>query len=143
MPYREIDDVELREIDDVELREILQHLRGLLSIDNEESRSGSISGENIVRNLPQTHARTNVIPGGTPGGCHPILVVAIGTHDSVEKRIYQAIEHAAVKCKEVNRYIVFAATKWDQGKWNAHRRSFKELGVRVILMMQPVETMLI
>lgn len=77
----------------------------------------------------------NVIPGGTPGRCHRDLVVAIGTRDSVEKRILQAIEHVLARCMGITKNVVITALKWNYGIWNKHRNSFARNGVNVILLM--------
>ena len=77
----------------------------------------------------------NVIPGGTPGSCHRDLVVAIGTRDSVEKRILQAIEHVLARCMGITKNVVITALKWNYGIWSKHRNSFARNGVNVILLM--------
>ena len=66
----------------------------------------------------------NLIPGGMPGPCRSTLVVAIGVRDSVEERIYQAIEHCFAHCPGVTRYVIFWAAHWDSVSWKSRMRAF-------------------
>ena len=76
----------------------------------------------------------NVIPPvGRTGHCRSLLLVAIGTRDSVERRILEAVEHVRAKCADITRYIVLYAAKWDHGAWLRHSQSFA--GSIVVLKM--------
>ena len=80
----------------------------------------------------------NVIPPvGHPGPCCSILLVAIGSWDSIEKRILEAVEHTYVKCARITKYVIFYAAKWDQEIWIRHEQSFRP-GITVVLKIPSV-----
>jgi hypothetical protein len=125
-----------------ERRHIPQDVAGILTSLSEmegtflEEPDTCRRGEDIVRRI--FHERRfcagqpiNVIPGGVPGKCEPILIVAVGsrTYEDVQKRILQAIEHIHVKCSGITKYVVFWAAKWDSTAWMEHAGSFKNITV--------------
>ncbi len=90
-------------------------------------------GESMIKALGPGHD-VNVIPGGTKGNCHPVLIVAIGVNDdNPNERILEAIEHVTVHCPGNTTAVVFWAAWWDALAWAAHKSSFK--GVEVILKL--------
>ncbi|MEO0301686.1 MAG: hypothetical protein ABIM98_06930 [candidate division WOR-3 bacterium] len=82
---------------------------------------------------PSKGGSFNVIPSGLPGSCKRVLVVIIGSKDSVKMRILEAIEHISVKCLNITKYVIFWAVKWDTSVWNKHRYSFEKLNIKVVL----------
>ena len=81
------------------------------------------------------HLSVNVIPGGRPGTCRDLLLVAIGNNDNIEIRILQAIRHVFVSCRKITKYIIFVATKWRTHEWNKYCNDFKKEGIHVFLKM--------
>ena len=80
----------------------------------------------------------NVIPPvGHPGPCRSVLLVAIGSLDSIENRILEAVEHIYVKCAGITKYVIFYAAKWNQEIWIRHEQSFRP-GITVVLKIPSV-----
>jgi len=72
----------------------------------------------------------NVIPTTDRlGPCKEILFVAIGTNDSIEKSILEAIKHIYAKCPNETKYIIFYAVKWNHALWLKHCSYFKKVHV--------------
>jgi hypothetical protein len=74
----------------------------------------------------------NIVPGTEMVKCHPILLVAVGSKDKAEIRIFQAIEHIH-NCSGITTTILFWAGTWDTGAWMEHANSFKN--VKVLLKL--------
>ena len=106
-------------------------------LDLGDSKEISMTGKDLIKRIGTGGNAVNVIPGGVPGGCHSVLVAAIGSRESVENRIYQAIEHTGAKCRAITKNVVFVALKWNQSTWLKHKASFANLGVHVFLIMAP------
>lgn len=85
--------------------------------------------EELQRRLRGLVNEINVIPGGNPGGCHNTLVVSIGRHDDVEKRILKAFAHVTAICKGRTKNVVFWAAVFDFMAWKEYRSSFKSVRV--------------
>lgn len=73
----------------------------------------------------------NIIPGGVPGSCRKVLVVVIGSKDSVKMRVLEAIAHLAVKCPDITKYVIFWTVKMNTSIFK-HIFLFKKLNVTVI-----------
>lgn len=120
----------------VNIEEILQVLEGLERQTEYDERRFR-RGERIVEEFLGEYASSgsvNVIPGGVPGLCKGILVVAIGERDDCEKRILEAAEHL-VKCRGTTTQIVFFAAWWNALLWMQHTDAFKHVGVKVYLKL--------
>jgi hypothetical protein len=125
-----------------ETRDIPQDVAGILASLSEmestllEEPDTCRRGEDIVEKIFDERRYyggqpINVIPGGVPGKCEPILIVAVGsrTYEPIQERILQAIEHIHVKCSGITRYVIFWAVKWDSTAWMKRAGSFKNITV--------------
>jgi hypothetical protein len=109
---------------------------GVLHRITEMEREGKpTTGEQIIGTLFPEHGMfspddgINVIPGGTPGVCHKLLVVAIGHDDDdklAEEHICRASEHV-LTCKGTTTQVIFVAQKWDSLLWGKYSGRFSSL----------------
>lgn len=82
------------------------------------------TGENIAKGFPRN---VNSIPGEPTDQCYPILMVAIGSLDSIEARILEAAYHVKVSCPGKNKKVIFEVAKWDSETWRKHAEKFNNL----------------
>ena len=110
----------------------LSEMEGILLEEPDTCRRGEDIVERIFRDRNYYGGQPiNVIPGGVPGKCERVLIVAVGsrTYEDVERRILQAIEHIHVKCSGITSYVIFWAAKWDSTAWMEHAGSFRNITV--------------
>ena len=105
----------------------------------EEDSATFRTGDAIIKNCLQSGGAgsVNVIPGGVPGDCHSVLLVAFGSDEStptLRNRLGDAVEHVSVWCKST-RLVVFYAGWWSAIEWSRKRETFQKLGVPCVLMM--------
>jgi hypothetical protein len=116
-------------IDDGEVQELIGQLSNveveLLSEGG--ARPPLNSGKKMIEHLApgsRLGRSVNTIPGGNPGACHPLLLVALGLQEDAEPRILAAIEHVMVSCAGRTHHVIFWAAWWDSTAWHRHRTSF-------------------
>src|SRR5271157_5696068 len=108
-----------------QLADVLGVLDGIeleLEISAQGRKTPSLKkGEGMIKALGTGHS-VNVIPGGEPGPCRDILVVAIGIKDdNINERILEAVEHVTTRCAGKTTAIVFWAAWWDALAWASHK----------------------
>lgn len=136
----------LDELDEVKKKELWYRERSLM----ERERPRRYSGRDLLLNATEKgflHPSVeypysvkgkpiNVIPSyGKTGPCTEILLVFVGDSDNFEIRVLEAIEHCAVLCHGITKYIIFYSMKWNEIIWKKHENSFKLTGVTVVLKL--------
>jgi hypothetical protein len=115
--------------DEDEIRELISHLSSIEQelLGEAGARPPWNSGKKIIERLAPAGRfgqSINTIPSGAPGGCHPLLIVALGWQEDAEPRILEAVEHLAVRCPGKTREVVFWAPWWSATAWLRHKGSF-------------------
>ncbi|MCS7232067.1 MAG: hypothetical protein RMJ67_08025 [Elusimicrobiota bacterium] len=108
--------------------ELPKHFSGKDLIDNaikNEILSPVEKGQYIMKS--PYNGVINVIPSRGKGVCCEMLLVFIGDKDNFEKRIFQALEHTGIICRNITKYVIFYAFKWETIIWEKHYNSFVEL----------------
>ena len=94
--------------------------------------------QNTGINLP--FGRFNVLDGGVPGRCRPLLVVKIEPQDIAEVQLLRAFKHFTYCCPEITRRVLFVACHWDALAWEKHKDVFKTVAVKLIMPgIKPIE----
>ena len=88
------------------------------------------SSDGTVGGLPdsKTVGAYNVLDGGVPGKCRPLLVVRVELQDNAEIQILRAFKHVTLVCPNT-RHVVFLASHWDAIAWQRHKDAFKTMTV--------------
>ena len=88
-----------------------------------------------------SNGRFNVLDGGVPGRCCPILVVKINPNDIAEVQLLRAFKHFTYCCPEITRRVLFVACHWDALAWERHKDVFKTVAVKLIMpgIKPPIE----
>ena len=107
-------------------------------VTEEDIQWPSSTEQNIGITLPV--GRFNVLDGGVPGRCHPILVVKIEPQDIAEVQLLRAFKHFTYCCPEITRRVLFVASHWDALAWERHKDVFKTVAVKLIMPgIKPIE----
>ncbi len=78
----------------------------------------------------------NVFPGGVPGHCREILLVAIGTVEAeLKSGLEEALNHVGIDCRGTTRTVLFYAMWWSGKEWAVRRARFQKLGIDCWLRM--------
>jgi hypothetical protein len=111
---------------------------------NDFSESSNNKQPNSLRNSSTRRGRgtiyldpgdINIIPNnGRPGSCCKVLYVAIGTKDSAEKRILEAIKHFAAICKGRTELVILYTARPRRllRLWDKHKQAFENCNISCI-----------
>ena len=97
--------------------------------------SGRQIADRIFGYEDQGDCVVNVIPGRYPGYCRSTLLVVIGSGESPNTRVLEAIKHIASDCPDKTREVVFYAFNWNFRVWYDSIDSFVKQSVKVLLRM--------
>jgi len=100
-----------------------------------------LTGEEIADTISD-ETEINIIPSSDRGSCTPLLVTCIGTNDSIELRILETLKHCYGICPEINKRVLFVATKWDISVWKKHRSAFSGLIVQLLIIGLPKKVLI-
>jgi len=80
----------------------------------------------LLRPLVALDLRFNCIPGEPGDKCFMLLIVFVGTKDSLELYLEKAVNHVAVSCPGT-KYVIIYAAQWNSRTWFGIKQKFEKI----------------